>query len=134
MSISRRVREYLDANDIPYEWLPHSQAYTSQEVAHSLHVSGKRLAKTVVLDADGRLVMAVLPAAYRLSLGKMQDAIKAKRIELLAESELATLFPATWEPFPPSGISTEWKCGWTVPSLNGRRLSSPPVRIETPCR
>ena len=93
MSISRRVREYLDANDIPYEWLPHSQAYTSQEVAHSLHVSGKRLAKTVVLDADGRLLMAVIPASNRLSLGKMQDATKAKRIELLAESELATLFP-----------------------------------------
>jgi Ala-tRNA(Pro) deacylase len=93
MSISRRVREYLDANDIPYEWLPHSQAYTSQEVAHSLHITGKRLAKTVVLDADGRLVMAVLPASQRLNLGKLQDATKCKRLEMLAESELATLFP-----------------------------------------
>lgn len=93
MSISRRVREYLDSNDVPYEWLPHSQAYTAQEVAHSLHVSGKRLAKTVMVDADGCLVMAVLPASHRLILGKLQEALQAKRIEMLAESELTELFP-----------------------------------------
>jgi Ala-tRNA(Pro) deacylase len=93
MSISRRIREYLDENDVQYEWLPHPQAYTSQEVAHSLHISGKRLAKTVLLDADGLLVMAVLPASLRLSLGKIQEELHAKRVEMLAESELAELFP-----------------------------------------
>jgi Ala-tRNA(Pro) deacylase len=93
MSISRRIREFLDENDIQYEWLPHPQAYTSQEVAHSLHISGKRLAKTVLVDADGCLNMAILPASLRLSLGKLQDVLQAKRIEMLAESELAELFP-----------------------------------------
>jgi Ala-tRNA(Pro) deacylase len=93
MSISRRIREFLDENDIQYEWLPHPQAYTSQEVAHSLHISGKRLAKTVLVDADGCLIMAVLPASRRLSLSKLQDGLQAKRIEMLAESELAELFP-----------------------------------------
>jgi Ala-tRNA(Pro) deacylase len=93
MSISRRIREYLDANDIQYEWLPHPQAYTAQEVAHSLHLSGKRLAKTVVVDADGSQVMAVLPASLRLSLAKLRDELQANRVEMMAESELAKLFP-----------------------------------------
>lgn len=93
MSIPRRITEYLDENDVQYEWLPHSQAYTAQEVAHSLHVSGKRLAKTVVLDSDGCLVMAVVPAACRLDLQHFKEILDAKRLEMLPESELAELFP-----------------------------------------
>jgi Ala-tRNA(Pro) deacylase len=93
MSISRRIREYLDTNDVQYEWLPHPQAYTAQEVAHSLHLSGKRLAKTVVVDMDGSQVMAVLPASLRLSLSRFREATQAQRVEMMAESELARLFP-----------------------------------------
>ncbi len=93
MSISRRIREYLDINDVQYEWLPHPQAYTAQEVAHSLHLSGKRLAKTVVVDADGTQVMAVLPASLRLSMTRLREAMQAERVEMMVESELAKLFP-----------------------------------------
>jgi Ala-tRNA(Pro) deacylase len=93
MSIPRRIREYLEENDVRYDWLPHPQAYTTQEVAHSLHISGKRLAKTIILDADGQLLMAVLPAAHHLDLDKFKKEIEAKRLEMLPESELAELFP-----------------------------------------
>lgn len=93
MSIPRRIRDYLDSQKAPYEWLPHPQAFTAQEVAHSLHVSGKRLAKTVILDADGRLVMAVLPASHRLIISELKAALEVRRLEMLPESELAKIFP-----------------------------------------
>jgi len=93
MSIPRRIRDYLDSQKVPYEWLPHPQAFTAQEVAHSLHVSGKRLAKVVVLDADGRLVMAVLPASHRLNLPELKAEVSAQRLEMLPESELVKIFP-----------------------------------------
>ena len=93
MSIPRRIRDYLDSQKAPYEWLPHPQAFTAQEVAHSLHVSGKRLAKTVILDADGRLVMAVLPASHRLIMPELKAALEVRRLEMLPESELAKIFP-----------------------------------------
>jgi Ala-tRNA(Pro) deacylase len=93
MSIPRRIRDYLDSQKVPYEWLPHPQAFTAQEVAHSLHVSGKRLAKVVVLDADGRLVMAVLPASHRLSLPELKAEVSVQRLEMLPESELVKIFP-----------------------------------------
>jgi Ala-tRNA(Pro) deacylase len=93
MSIPRRIREYLDSQCVDYEWLPHPQAFTAQEVAHSLHISGKRLAKTVVVDADGRVVMAVLPASHRLNLAELRAALQVNRLTLLPEIELEKLFP-----------------------------------------
>jgi Ala-tRNA(Pro) deacylase len=93
MSIPRRIRDYLDSQNVSYEWLPHPQAFTGQEVAHSLHVSGKRLAKTVVLRADDRLVMAVLPASHHLVLPELKAALEVRDLEMMPEPELAKLFP-----------------------------------------
>jgi len=93
MSIPRRIREYLDTQNVPYEWLPHPQAFTAQEVAHSLHISGKRLAKTVVVRADERLVMAVLPASHRLIMPQLRASLEARHVEMLPEGELAKVFP-----------------------------------------
>ena len=93
MSIPRRIREYLESKSLAFEWLPHPEAFSAQEVAHSLHVSGKRLAKTVVLDADGCLVMAVLPASHRLNLHELKSVLGAKCLEMLPESELSKIFP-----------------------------------------
>ena len=93
MSVPRRIRDYLDSQNTPYEGLSHPQAFTAQEVAHSLHVSGKRLAKTVMLDADGRLVMAVLPASHRLIVSELKAALEVRHLEMLPEGELAKIFP-----------------------------------------
>lgn len=93
MSIPNRIQEFLEAQGVEYEWLPHPEAFSGQEVAHSLHISGKRLAKTVVLDSDGCLMMAVLPAASKLDLKKLRDTVGSKRLEMLPESELTALFP-----------------------------------------
>ena len=93
MSIPQRIREYLDSKNVPYEWLPHPQAFTAQEVAHSLHISGKRLAKTVIVNADGRMIMAVLPASHRLVMPELKASLEARHLEMLPEGELAKVFP-----------------------------------------
>lgn len=93
MGAPQRLKDYLDSQATPYQPLHHTQAFTSQEVAHSLHISGKRLAKTLVLRADGRLVMAVIPASHRLNLQELRAALEANRLEMVPESELVRLFP-----------------------------------------
>lgn len=93
MSIPQRIREYLDSQKVPHEWIHHPQAFTSQEVAHSIHVSGKHLAKTIVLEGDGKLLMAVIPASHRLNLQDLRGAVEVKQLVMLQESELAKLFP-----------------------------------------
>ena len=89
----KRLKEFLDSNNIKYIVISHSPAYTAQAIAASAHVSGKDLAKTVVIKVDGKMAMAVLPASYQVDFGLMKEAVGAKKIELATESEFKDLFP-----------------------------------------
>ena len=48
-----KLREFLDSHHIKYLVISHSRAYTAQGVAALAHVSGKKLAKTVIVKIDG---------------------------------------------------------------------------------
>ena len=72
MAIPQRIRDYLDSQNVPYETLHHSQAFTAQEVAHSLHVSGKKCVKAVVAEGDNKTVLVVMPASHRLNYSGTQ--------------------------------------------------------------
>ncbi len=93
MAIPQRIRDYLASQNVPYETLHHSQAFTAQEVAHSLHVSGKKCVKAVVASGDNKLVVAVMPASHRLNFRELKAALKAEQLEMLVERELVGLFP-----------------------------------------
>ena len=94
MSVSQRIRDYLDSQKVSYECVPHAQAFAAQEVAQTLHVSGKRFAKVVVLEADGRLLMAVLPASHRLHLHELKEKLAdVQHLEMVPEGELAKFCP-----------------------------------------
>ena len=93
MAIPQRIRDYLDSQNVPYETLHHSQAFTAQEVAHSLHVSGKKCVKAVVAEGDSKTVMVVMPASHRLNFQELKSALRAKQLEMLVERELVGLFP-----------------------------------------
>lgn len=51
MSVPARLRSFLDANQVPYESLPHSTTYTAQGTATVMQISVREMAKTVVLRA-----------------------------------------------------------------------------------
>ena len=93
MAIPQRIRDYLDSQNVPYETLHHSQAFTAQEVAHSLHISGKKCVKAVVAEGDNKTVLAVVPASHRLNFEQLKSALRANQVEMLVESELVELFP-----------------------------------------
>ena len=88
-----KIQEYLKSNKVPFEVLEHPPAYTAQEVAAEEHVSGNLMAKTVVVQADKKSVLCVLPASYKLDMKKVAKALKTKKIRLADETELAKLFP-----------------------------------------
>lgn len=100
----QRLIEFLDENEVPYETLPHSEAFTAQETAAAAHVPGKDLAKTVMVRIDGDMAMVVLPSTLRVSLEKLEHATGAGAVELAGEDEFRDLFP-TCEPgaMPPFG-------------------------------
>ena len=70
----------------------HERVYTSQEIAAAMHVPGKELAKVVMVKADGRMVMLVLPASYRVDTKKLKKILKCKKLGISKEKEFEELF------------------------------------------
>jgi Ala-tRNA(Pro) deacylase len=104
MSMSLRIRDYLDSNKVSYQPLAHPQAFEASNVAHTLHVSEAQFAKAVILEADGHRVMAVLPASQRLNIHQLKEALGVKHLEMASESELTTLCAdCDMGAFPPFG-------------------------------
>ncbi len=93
MAILKRLEEFLDRNHVTYKAVIHPEAYTAQEIAASMHVKGRELVKSVMVKADGKIVMAVLPASHRVDFERLKKALGEKDIRLATEGEFARLFP-----------------------------------------
>ena len=90
---AKRLKEFLDAEKVKYVVIQHSPAFTAQEIAASAHVSGKELAKTVMVRIDGKMAMAVLPASFKVDFDRLREAAGAERVELAGEAEFEDMFP-----------------------------------------
>jgi len=89
----RKLEEFLDGRGVNYVRITHSTAYTAQQAAASAHISGKGLAKTVILKADGKMMMAVLPASRRVDLDLFKKAVGVSNVEIANETEFKDMFP-----------------------------------------
>ena len=87
------VREHLERARVDFEEVQHADTFTAQQLARSARVSGDRVAKTVLVFADGRPMMLVLPATHRVMLTRVQEMTGAAEVHLASEADLAALFP-----------------------------------------
>jgi len=87
------LREFLDSHNVKYMVISHSVAYTAQGIAALVHLSGKKLAKTVIVRIDGGLAMAVVPASFHVDLDLLRNAAHAQTVELATEQEFKNAFP-----------------------------------------
>jgi Ala-tRNA(Pro) deacylase len=87
-----RLEAYLREKQVPFEVRHHPRAITAQEVAASEHVPGKMLAKTVMVLADGKMVMLVLPAPYHVDMDKAGKVVGGE-VRLAHEEEFENTFP-----------------------------------------
>ncbi len=92
MSISTRLKGFLDENQIPYSIMTHTTAYTAHGAAATMQISGRELAKTVVLWTGEGMILAVLPAPNHVRLDKLA-AVVGKSVRLATEQEFSSLFP-----------------------------------------
>ena len=88
-----RAKEYLDQHNVSYQHDVHRIAYTAQEVAAEEHVSGKMVAKTVILKIDSQFAMAVLPATAKVDVAAIRRLLDAKEVRLATEFEFTGMFP-----------------------------------------
>ncbi len=95
MSVPQRLKAFLDSNYIPYESLTHATTYTAQGTATLMQISGKEVAKTVVLRVGRQgeeTILAVLPGPRHVKLDKLA-AVLGKPARLATEEEFSRLFP-----------------------------------------
>lgn len=93
MVVARRIKEYLEQNRVEYRTLVHPTVYTAQEVAATTHISGKELAKVVMVKVDDKMIMAVLPATHKIDFAQLKEVLGAKKVELATEEEFKEMFP-----------------------------------------
>jgi Ala-tRNA(Pro) deacylase len=89
----KRLRTFLDQKGIRYTQQIHVTAYTAAGVASVSHVKGKEMAKSVMVLADDKLVMLVVPASTHIRLKQAKAALKAHQVFLASEADFAHIFP-----------------------------------------
>jgi Ala-tRNA(Pro) deacylase len=93
VACKERLENYLREEGVPFEVRHHPRAVTAKEVAASEHVPGKMLAKTVMVLADGEMLMLALPAPYQVDVEKAGPALGVREVRLAQEEEFEGAFP-----------------------------------------
>lgn len=93
MATATWIKTELDEKGLPYEELHHDEAFTAQAVAQKEHISGHRMAKVVVVLADGKPVQLILPASRRVAFDRLQSLLGAGHVRLASEPEMQQHFP-----------------------------------------
>jgi Ala-tRNA(Pro) deacylase len=89
---STRLKHFLGLYQVPYTFIKHPPAYSSQVAAATMHVPGKELAKTVILVGKTQAYVAVLPASSHVDLDKFAE-IVGEPVSLAKEAKITDLFP-----------------------------------------
>jgi Ala-tRNA(Pro) deacylase len=93
MKCQEHLEQYLRERQVGYQIQHHPLAYTAQQIAECEHVSGKKVAKSVAVVADGSTALLVLPASHHVDLSKVRDVLNARDVHLVSEEGLINIFP-----------------------------------------
>jgi Ala-tRNA(Pro) deacylase len=89
----QKLTEFLDREHVHYTTVPHTQTFTAQQTAEAAHISGKDMAKTVMVHMGNRMAMAVVPADRKVALSELREAAGNQRAWFATEDEFKDLFP-----------------------------------------
>lgn len=91
--VPESIQNYLRDESVPFLRYWHPRAVSAQHLASALHVTGHRVAKSVIVRADAQLWICLIPAAEVLDLEKVQDVLGVHEAMLASEGEFAARFP-----------------------------------------
>lgn len=90
--IISRISQYLEDNHIKYQPIEHMHSSSSIGTAISSLVPLEHIAKAVILiDHEGKKVMAILPANHKVRLSLLNDKLLA-HFRLAKEQEIFSMF------------------------------------------
>jgi len=103
--IPERIESYLKARHLGFEHRLHHRTVPAQMLAAAEHVSGARVAKTVVVSLDGSLAIAVVPATEKVDLEALARATGSASVQIVPEASFAERFwPCEPGAEPPLGL------------------------------
>ena len=91
MAIAKRLSDHLANAGVAYDVVTHPRTVSSSRTAQAAHVTGERVAKTVVLHDDRGYLLAVVPSTHRVELDSLRSVLN-RRLSLATEGEIAKLF------------------------------------------
>jgi Ala-tRNA(Pro) deacylase len=100
------VEDFLGNQHVWFETLLHRPASSATKLASSVHVPGRGVAKTVLVRAGEKFMLAVLPATTRVDLGRLARVLGISLSQLrLASSDEVLQTIGDCEPgvIPPFG-------------------------------
>jgi Ala-tRNA(Pro) deacylase len=86
------VKQYLKQHRVAFDVLRHPRTETAMGTVDMLKVPEQNFAKTVVLKADGRPVIAVVQAPFQVDPVEVKNCLGAGVVELADEAELESYF------------------------------------------
>jgi Ala-tRNA(Pro) deacylase len=90
---ARKLKEFLEQEHVPFTSIVHDETFTAQETAQAAHVPGYELAKTVMVELDGKMAMVVVPATRKVILQDLREVTGAARVRFATEDQFKTMFP-----------------------------------------
>lgn len=102
-SVLRRIQDLLTRRNVPFDLTSHRPVYTSAEAAEVRGESLHSGAKALVVKADDRFVMLVLPGDRQLDSKLARKSIGAKSIRFANREEVAALTGLEPGAIPPFG-------------------------------
>ena len=88
-----KLEQYLMDQRIAFERVHHEPTFTANRMAECLHISGKEVAKSVLLRGPHGYMLAVLPSTHRIDLERMKRELDDEDVEMASEQEIEQLFP-----------------------------------------
>jgi Ala-tRNA(Pro) deacylase len=86
------IREYLQSRHVWFETLLHCPAPTASKRAKMVHITGRRVAKGVLVKAPGGDALVVLPATHRIDLERLAGVLGEKDVRIATENEVERVF------------------------------------------
>jgi CheY-like chemotaxis protein/prolyl-tRNA editing enzyme YbaK/EbsC (Cys-tRNA(Pro) deacylase) len=103
MSVPCWFQRILAYHQVPYQEHSHPPVFSASHLAHVEHITGRRVAKVVFLNARNHPIMVVLPAVARLDPERVKAVLGEPELRLATEAEIAGWFkgcePGSVPPF-----------------------------------
>lgn len=87
------IRDFLKSRNVWFQPFLYTPVPTASRRAHSVHVSGGQVAKSVLVRVGEGFALAVLPATLQIDLARLSEVLGGVAVALADEGDMERAFP-----------------------------------------